>query len=274
MSETGGVGRFRRRWLTLAETAAALDTDEEGVLQAFQAGAAQQLPVYVLSGKANFSGLCSQLQFAFRLHDNAEFREALCDRDGRVALDPRRARGEKWERWFQLIGAFRILPSTLRRIAREREMPVCPVAPGSWWADDSLVAKNGSGDPVAWFNISLYDRVTQTETPVSFASIRFRAEDVRAVVESEDPLRAPSPDSVAPPAKWPWGNHDTGALQQLEAAGKRFWGANYDPEDPTSAETNETVALWLMKEHKVSKRLATAMASILRADGLPSGPRK
>lgn len=77
----------------------------------------------------------------------------------------------------------------------------------------------------------------------------------------------------APVSRWPWGNHHTEALGHLEAAAKRFW-VNHDPTDNTTAPTNKEVAAWLQAERKVSKTLAEAMASILRLDGLPTGPRK
>lgn len=73
-------------------------------------------------------------------------------------------------------------------------------------------------------------------------------------------------------AKWPWGSHHTELLGQLEAAATRFWTL-YDPADPTTAPTNEMVATWLRDEKGVSKEKAQAIASILRADGLRTGPR-
>lgn len=71
---------------------------------------------------------------------------------------------------------------------------------------------------------------------------------------------------------WPWGNHHTVLLGHLDAAAKRFW-LLYDPADRTTAPTNEMVADWLQSERGVSKDKARAIASILRADGLPMGPR-
>ncbi len=72
--------------------------------------------------------------------------------------------------------------------------------------------------------------------------------------------------------KWPWGNHETELLLKLEMAANKFWKL-YDPADHTTAPTNEQVIGWLRNE-KVSKRIAQAMATILRADDLPVGPRK
>ena len=72
---------------------------------------------------------------------------------------------------------------------------------------------------------------------------------------------------------WPWGPHHTKSLGDLEAAARTLWTL-YDPGDPSTAPTNDMVADWLVTERGVSKDKARAMASILRADGLPNGPRR
>ena len=72
---------------------------------------------------------------------------------------------------------------------------------------------------------------------------------------------------------WPWGAHHTEALAHLAAAAEKFW-KNYDSADVTTAPTNEMVSNWLREERGVSKEKATAIASILRADGLRMGPRR
>jgi hypothetical protein len=71
---------------------------------------------------------------------------------------------------------------------------------------------------------------------------------------------------------WPWGRHETDLLRKLAVAAQRFW-SNYDPSDPSTAPTNQQVTDWL-KGQGVSERTAEIMATILRADGLPTGPRK
>jgi hypothetical protein len=71
---------------------------------------------------------------------------------------------------------------------------------------------------------------------------------------------------------WPWGRHETKLLVHLAEAASKFW-RNYDPTDATTAPTNEAVSKWL-KSRGVSARTADIMASILRADGLATGPRK
>jgi hypothetical protein len=77
-----------------------------------------------------------------------------------------------------------------------------------------------------------------------------------------------------PLGRWPWGNHHTEPLGHLEAAARRYWGENYDPSDASTAPINATVSEWLQTERKVSKTMADSIASLLRADGLPTGPRK
>lgn len=72
-------------------------------------------------------------------------------------------------------------------------------------------------------------------------------------------------------AQWPWGTHNTKLLSHLEAAARRFW-TNYDPTDKTTAPTNEQVSGWL-QTRGVSRRNAEVIATLLRADGLPTGPR-
>ncbi|WP_018076534.1 hypothetical protein [Thiobacillus denitrificans] len=71
---------------------------------------------------------------------------------------------------------------------------------------------------------------------------------------------------------WPWGRHETDLLRKLARAADIFW-KNYQPGQPSTAPTNEQVTEWLVKQD-VARRTAEIMATILRADGLPTGPRK
>jgi hypothetical protein len=73
--------------------------------------------------------------------------------------------------------------------------------------------------------------------------------------------------------RWPWGSHHTEMLGHLEAAARRYW-VNHDPADTGTAPTNAKVSDWLQTERKVSKTMADSIASMLRLDGLPTGPRK
>ena len=72
--------------------------------------------------------------------------------------------------------------------------------------------------------------------------------------------------------KWPWGDHETELLQHLEAAAVRFW-KNYDPDDKSTAPTNEAIWDWL-EERGVTKNMRKAIATILRPPDVPTGPRK
>jgi hypothetical protein len=82
------------------------------------------------------------------------------------------------------------------------------------------------------------------------------------------------PDAIpAPVGRWPWGNHHTELLGHLEAAAHEFW-TSYDPQNQkTTAPKNETVIAWLEKR-KVSGAMSKAIATMLRPNDLPSGPRK
>lgn len=73
-------------------------------------------------------------------------------------------------------------------------------------------------------------------------------------------------------AKWPWGTYETVLLGHVADAVEKFW-CRYDPGDVTTAPTNDHVAGWLVSDRNVSKRAAEIIATILRADGLPFGPR-
>lgn len=72
---------------------------------------------------------------------------------------------------------------------------------------------------------------------------------------------------------WPWGDHHTEQLGHLAAAARRFWKL-YDPTDIGTAPMNRDVSKWLVTERKVSKTMADAMATMLRIDGLRTGPRE
>jgi hypothetical protein len=71
-------------------------------------------------------------------------------------------------------------------------------------------------------------------------------------------------------AKWPWGDYETKYLAHLKAAVVEFW-AKWDGQ-AASAPKNEVVIAWL-KSRDISDRIAAAMATILRSDRVPDGPR-
>ena len=88
----------------------------------------------------------------------------------------------------------------------------------------------------------------------------------------EDVERLATGADQATHGKWPWGDHETDLLRHLREAARKFW-INYDPKQPDTAPTNDEVVAWL-KDRGVSDRTAEIMATILRADGLRTGPRK
>ena len=88
-----------------------------------------------------------------------------------------------------------------------------------------------------------------------------------------EPKSPPIPaEESTPLGGWPWGTHETELLRKLAMAASKFW-TNYEPSQPDTAPTNEQVSKWLEKEG-VRKRNAQVMATILRANGLKTGPRK
>lgn len=64
----------------------------------------------------------------------------------------------------------------------------------------------------------------------------------------------------------------TDLLRKMAEANEKFWRL-YDPADPSTAPTNEQVVAYL-RERGASQRIAEAIATILRAEDLPTGPRK
>jgi len=96
----------------------------------------------------------------------------------------------------------------------------------------------------------------------------------------DPPLPPPLPKKFPKPApseqphtgsSWPWGTYETEALKQLAAAVREFW-MKYDPAKPRTAPTNDKVKEWL-KSRGVADRTAEVMATIIRPDALPPGPR-
>lgn len=111
-------------------------------------------------------------------------------------------------------------------------------------------------------------------TSPSFAPLS--ANDATCIRPQKGSANELKPEAETHPARggiWPWGTHHTKALGHLEAAALRFWKL-YDPADDSTAPTNNQVSEWLQTERGLSQKMAEAMASILRADGLPTGPRK
>lgn len=122
-------------------------------------------------------------------------------------------------------------------------------------------------------NARLSDQVAELQQQLQEATAAAQRAPQEAGPAPQEAAAAPQADDDKPSSRWPWGNHHTEALGHLEAAGLRFWQW-FDPTDPTTAPTNDTVAGWLVSEHGEGKVRAQYIASLLRADGLPSGPRR
>ena len=116
---------------------------------------------------------------------------------------------------------------------------------------------------VAWSAMRFNESHKKAERNEQFMSLAM--ERIAALEESKG-----GPASAG--AAWPWGTHETSLLRHLGAAADRWWKL-YDPERPDTAPTNKEVIDWLMAEKGVTENIAKAIATILRADGLRTGPR-
>jgi hypothetical protein len=68
------------------------------------------------------------------------------------------------------------------------------------------------------------------------------AKSIRYTLPPEFPWQD---EAVLPLSRdWPWGTYETELLRKLALAANRFW-RHYDPSDPTTAPTNESVVNWL-----------------------------
>ena len=125
------------------------------------------------------------------------------------------------------------------------------------------------------------ERWLQDENKSGFESQRFSRQELARWLSAIGMKSVYVFDTAPPQATthnpsgiWPWGSYSTKLLEDLDAAAREFW-VKYDPADvKTTAPKNETVVKWLHKERGVSGSMAQAMATILRATGLRTGPRK
>jgi len=112
------------------------------------------------------------------------------------------------------------------------------------------------------------------EKKALFPYFPFTLEDLKDCVDHEPPEKEAGAVGAGDTqrARYPWGDYTTKNIELLAQAVKEFW-TTYDPEDPTTAPTNEQVEKWLVTQGMV-KRTAEEVAKILRADGLPYIRRK
>ena len=124
-------------------------------------------------------------------------------------------------------------------------------------------ARSGSEHAVA---LKLGDVALRIESIVSTDRERVGLE-----IQALRDVKAKQATENAGPSALRWGQHNTKLLCDLAEAAQRWWG-NYDPTDNTTAPTNQQVSEWL-QARGVGKAMAEKMATILRADALPPGPR-
>ena len=131
---------------------------------------------------------------------------------------------------------------------------------------DAQVSAQGCSWEAAHYKQWDYQRLT----PAGFKAIKNAAMDVKNADDSEQAPLISAPILQAQ-SRWPWGNHHTESLGHLEAASLEHW-TKYDPLKPKTAPKNATVVAWL-KARGVTGAMAESMATMLRADGLATGPR-
>jgi len=162
-------------------------------------------------------------------------------------------------------------PPKPESLLRDRAMEIVPLHittdafPLDQHAQDVLDAWRSSDEYMDPYEMAKF---TRTEI-----SRWLKAIGMKSKYEFDIASPASSQVATTQPGKWPWGNHHTKLLGHLEAAARRYW-VNHDPQDTDTAPTNSVVSEWLQTERKVSRTMADAIASILRVDGLRTGPRK
>jgi hypothetical protein len=206
------------------------------------------------------------------------------DRPASVFDNVREPTDQEWELWSQ-----RASTRLWEAVALSCSIEPSSLPKSGWWS----AAKDGTAAFVfrhrfeAATSHVTSGRLTCRGSSGAFDSWVVEAEDFAAWAQAVGiPLperlsgcfSALEPAVNAAPGRWPWGGHETELLRWLVAAAEKFW-ANYDPEDPSTAENSEAVVAWLRKQRmangrQIAKRVAEVMAQMLRADGLPTGPRK
>jgi hypothetical protein len=110
---------------------------------------------------------------------------------------------------------------------------------------------------------------------------RYTSEELAQIAEAKTKAASASATRVRPTSSlknehqiagpWPWGTYETKLLRNVAAAVQEFW-TKYEPGKPRTAPTNAQVIKWLCARN-VSQRNAEIIATVIRADGAPRGPR-
>ena len=279
MAKSKEVSLVKKRWLTLEEAAMELGEDAEGMRQAMESGDLDDVPIFVYSGVSHFPASLIHDPNEKPVHELPDLIDAeFASQGGR--------KGDTKE-WFWLTGTFRLSPGCVRSVARNRTLFASTVTPPSWWDSDSKVITFYGGEPTTGFWLAPRDSpsyanpgTVQNLDPIfRVDNLRFRSADIDVLkhgaaldVDAAADVATEEESSMAR-GKWPWGSYETQGLRNLAAAAKRLW-VNYDPTEPTTAPTKKVAVPLIMKEFGLSRREASAIASMLRADGLKSGPRR
>ena len=157
-------------------------------------------------------------------------------------------------------------------VLRTREMEIVPLKIGSWCLPLDPATQ------AIFDNLELDGGVYET---VKFTRSELSRWLSANCLNSVYQFGHRQPDAhPASTTRWPWGNHHTELLGHLEAAASEFW-LSYNPENArATAPKNKTVIAWLVarripgQKKEISSQMANAIASMLRPDDLPTGPRK
>jgi hypothetical protein len=95
-----------------------------------------------------------------------------------------------------------------------------------------------------------------------------RAAALRAYIAGDLPVgpTGSSPRQVPPRGAIGTINHDTKLLRVMQTARERYYGANFDPDDPDTLPKQTDVVAWLIATYALSKREAEAIDIVIRPD--------
>lgn len=240
---------MKRDFLKFDEAAERLDADVETVRQILLKN---ELSAYLELGRDCIAG-----------YESGGF-DPPVDGGNRHA-EWRRQTETEGEGWWYIEGWFRVMPDSLKPALRSGGfanvfgMPNVEIWP---WA----LPQQEFAEYKAFEYFTLYD-VDETPKYPEINDLWLEADEVDSLA-----AKAVAKPIASNAGSWPWGEHETDLLRQLAAAAERFW-RRYDPTDATTAPKNDEVVAWL-KSRGVAERNAAVMATILRADKLPTGPRK
>lgn len=170
-------------------------------------------------------------------------------------LEADKARADNLRRWLRII----------EQAASYHELPAENIRNGS--GDECDIWMFSQEDFAAW----CHSKGVLCPIPMK-ASVSVPAMNIELDAELKNATSYVAKITETKNNSLTFGNHETDLLRKMARATDRFW-SRYDPSDISTAPTNKQVIDWLTKEG-VALRTAEVIASILRVDGLPTGPRK